>query len=55
MDIIKYNYMSFVALISILVLILTGLDRFIPKFGLPKEPEVRLKKNTVSKNNSKSA
>ncbi|WP_346938967.1 Na+/H+ antiporter NhaC family protein [uncultured Clostridium sp.] len=43
-DIIKYNFMAFVAVFSILILTLTGWDRFIPKFGLPKEPAVRLKK-----------
>lgn len=43
LDIIKYNVMAFVAVGSILLLTLTGLDRFIPKFGLPKEPQVRLK------------
>ena len=29
---------------------LTGLDRFIPKFGLPSEPNVKLKKKQKSKN-----
>lgn len=43
MDIIKYNYMAFVAVGSLLLLTLTGLDRFIPKFGLPSEPDVKLK------------
>ncbi len=43
-DIIKYNFMAFVAVGSILLLTLTGWDRFIPKFGLPTEPAVRLKK-----------
>jgi len=36
--------MAFVAVFSILLLTLTGWDRFIPKFGLPTEPAVRLKK-----------
>ena len=44
MDIIKYNIMAYVSVGSILILTLTGLDRFIPKFGLPDEPNVRLKK-----------
>ena len=44
MDIIKYNVMAFVAVGSILILTLTGLDRFIPKFALPSEPNVKLKK-----------
>ncbi|MCR8743936.1 Na+/H+ antiporter NhaC family protein [Romboutsia lituseburensis] len=43
-DIIKYNIMAFVTVGSILLLTLTGLDRFIPKFGLPSEPQVKLKK-----------
>ncbi|MEW8993169.1 Na+/H+ antiporter NhaC family protein [Clostridium sp.] len=49
-DIIKYNFMAFVAVISILLLTLTGWDRFIPKFGLPKEPAVRLKKGNKNIN-----
>ncbi|MEG1254561.1 Na+/H+ antiporter NhaC family protein [Clostridium sp.] len=47
-DIIKYNVMAFVAVGSILLLTLTGWDRFIPKFGLPKEPAVRLKKGNTN-------
>ena len=43
-DFIKYNFMGFVAIISLLVLTFTGLDRFIPFFKLPSEPDVRLKK-----------
>ena len=34
--------MAFVAVGSILILTLTGLDRFIPNFSLPGEPRVRL-------------
>ncbi|MFK4786122.1 Na+/H+ antiporter NhaC family protein [Fusobacterium sp. MFO224] len=44
LDIIRYNFLAMIAVVSILVLTLTGLDRLIPLFGLPKEPEVRLKK-----------
>jgi len=44
-DLIKYNYMAIVAVVSILLLTLTGWDRFIPLFGLPAEPDVQLKKN----------
>ncbi|MDR7857141.1 Na+/H+ antiporter NhaC family protein [Tissierella sp.] len=44
-DIMKYNYMAIVAVVSILLLTLTGWDRFIPLFGLPSEPDVQLKKN----------
>lgn len=43
-DIIQYNFIAFIAVISMLVLTITGLDRFIPRFGLPSEPKVRLKK-----------
>lgn len=43
-DIIKYNIMAFITVGSILLLTLTGLDRFIPKFGLPSEPQVKLKR-----------
>lgn len=45
LDIIKYNFMAMVAVGSLLLLTLTGLDRFIPLFKLPTEPNVRLKKN----------
>lgn len=43
-DIMKYNYMAIVAVVSMLLLTLTGFDRFIPLFKLPSEPQVRLKK-----------
>jgi len=42
-DIIKYNIMAFVTVGSLLLLTLTGWDRFIPNFGLPREPKVKLK------------
>ena len=45
MDFLKYNFMAYIAVISIIVLTFTGLDRFVPLFALPSEPEVRLKKN----------
>ncbi|MGL5796645.1 MAG: Na+/H+ antiporter NhaC family protein, partial [Cetobacterium sp.] len=47
MDIIKYNFLAIIAVSTILIGTLTGLDRFIPRFGLPSEPKVRLKKTTV--------
>lgn len=47
MDIIKFNFLAIIAVVSILVLTITGLDRFIPLFGLPSEPEVRLKNNKL--------
>nr|WP_312216171.1 Na+/H+ antiporter NhaC family protein [Clostridioides sp.] len=43
-DIIQYNVMAYITVGSILILTLTGLDRFIPMFGLPGEPNVKLKK-----------
>ena len=39
-----YPLYDFKALISMLLLTITGLDRLIPRFGLPREPQVRLKK-----------
>ena len=42
-DIIFNNYYSWIAVISMLVLTFTGLDRFIPLFKLPSEPQVYLK------------
>ena len=43
-DIIMHNYLAWIAVISMLFLTLTGLDRIIPLFGLPREPEVQLVK-----------
>ena len=43
-DIILHNYLAWIAVLSMLLLTLTGLDRFIPLFGLPREPEVQLVK-----------
>ncbi len=39
-----YNFMGIISVVSIYLLTLTGLDRFVPLFGLPSEPNVRLKK-----------
>jgi Na+/H+ antiporter NhaC len=50
LTIIKYNFMAMIAVGSILLLTLTGLDRFIPLFGLPREPKVQLKKNIKNAN-----
>lgn len=44
-DIIKNNFMSMIMVATILVFSFTGLDKFIPMFGLPSEPQVRLKKS----------
>lgn len=41
--IIMHNYLSWIAVISMLVLTITGWDRFIPLFGIPSEPRVRLR------------
>ncbi len=43
-DIMKYNFLSIIVVISILILTLTGLDKFIPLFNIPEEPKVKLKK-----------
>ena len=39
-----YNFMAIITVLSIYILTFTGLDRFLPLFGLPAEPNVRLKK-----------
>ena len=44
LDFLRYNFMAYIAVFSLLILTFTGLDRFIPLFKLPKEPNVRLKK-----------
>lgn len=44
MDIIKFNFLAMISVASILLLTITGLDRFVPLFGLDHEPKVRLKK-----------
>ena len=49
-DFIKYNFMAMIAVASILILTVTGLDRVIPLFGLPKEPKVKLRKKTDKEN-----
>ncbi|MDO5301816.1 MAG: Na+/H+ antiporter NhaC family protein [Tissierellia bacterium] len=43
-DFITFNFMAFVAVGSILIMTLTGLDRLVPLFAMPAEPDVRLKK-----------
>lgn len=45
MDIIMHNYLAWIAVLSMLLLTLTGLDRFVPLFRLPSEPEVELVKS----------
>jgi Na+/H+ antiporter NhaC len=44
-DFIKFNFMAMIAVASMLILTLTGLDRLVPLFGLPGEPKLQLKKN----------
>ena len=41
-DIILHNYLAWIAVLSMLILTWTGLDRFIPLFRLPSEPDVQL-------------
>ncbi len=43
-DVISQNVMAMVAVLSLLLLTITGADKFIPGFRLPREPEVYLKK-----------
>ncbi len=47
MDFLKFNFMAYIAVLSLLILTFTGLDKFVPLFGLPNEPEVRLKKHAA--------
>lgn len=44
-DFIKFNFMAMIAVGTMLILTLTGLDRLVPLFGLPSEPALQLKKN----------
>ena len=48
-DFIRYNFMAMIAVASLLLLTLTGADKFVPMFGLPREPKVRLKKSSAKK------
>lgn len=41
-NMVKYNYMAMVSVASLLFLSVTGLDRLLPNFGTPREPDVRL-------------
>ena len=41
-DMMRYNFMAAIAVLSILIFTLTGLDRFIPLFNIPSEPDVKL-------------
>lgn len=44
LQVISRNYMAIIAVVSILILTLTGLDRLIPFFNIPSEPQVELRK-----------
>ena len=44
-DFLRYNFMAYIAVISLIILTFTGWDRFIPLFKMPQEPVVRLKKH----------
>lgn len=44
-QVISKNYMAILAVSSMLILTITGLDKYVPFFGLPSEPDVRLKKD----------
>ena len=44
MSIILHNYLAWIAVLSLLILTVTGWDRFIPLLKLPREPQVKLKK-----------
>lgn len=44
LNFIQFNFMAMIAVFTLLLVTITGLDRFIPLFKLPKEPAVRLKK-----------
>ncbi len=44
MDFLRYNFMAYIAVFSLIILTFTGWDRFIPLFKLPTEPAVRIVK-----------
>ncbi len=44
-DLIKFNFMAMIAVVSLVFLTFTGLDRLVPLFKLPSEPDVRLKRD----------
>ena len=43
-DFVRYNFLAIIAVVSLIVLTFTGLDRFIPLMKIPSEPDVRLKR-----------
>lgn len=44
-DFIPFNFMAMIAVLSLIVLTFTGLDKFVPLFRVPGEPDVAMKKN----------
>ncbi len=48
-DLIRYNFLAVIAVASLLILTATGLDRFIPHFSMPSEPQINLKKRKEAK------
>lgn len=44
-DLISLNFFAWISIGSLLILTLTGWDRFLPGFKIPAEPDVQLKKN----------
>lgn len=44
-DLLSLNFFAWISIGSLLILTLTGWDRFIPGFKIPAEPDVKLKKN----------
>lgn len=48
MDFLRYNFMAYIAVGTLLILTFTGWDRFVPLFKLPTEPAVRLKKHNTN-------
>lgn len=44
-DLISLNFFAWISIGSLLILTLTGWDRFLPGFKIPREPDVQLKKN----------
>lgn len=44
-DLISLNFFAWISIGSLLILTITGWDRFLPGFKIPSEPDVQLKKN----------
>lgn len=54
-DIIRYNFLAMISVASVLLLTITGMDSFIPGFGLPKATEMKLKKEPETKSKAAEA